>query len=253
MKATDITYKVVKSQHFDEQLINKFISIQNNVFNINLDRDYFIRKFCDNIYGPSIIVLAYYKGEVVGADALWRNDIYGRIAYQSSDTCVDKNFRGYGIFKTMVNHKLSNIEKEAIVYGFPNENSYGGFMKLGWHSKNLYTTIHILSFKPCRIDRHLIDYKYASWWFNGKINYYFTKIRGKYYLIKKRKTLIYSVIGELEYDAIKLFPYLHFPLILLTKSDIITARKRIIKRINPFISLNKRDIDLIPCWKIDTI
>lgn len=59
------------------------------------------------------------------------------LAAQSLDTMVDSRFRGAGLFTKLANIVNKNMEDSGVcfVYGFPNGNSYSGFVrKLQWSS-----------------------------------------------------------------------------------------------------------------------
>ena len=72
-----------------------FRSVANRTFGSDyVTEDYFKAKFLDNIYGPSLLFLAYCDGQAVGARACWRNDLDGKEAYQSADSSVLPSFQG---------------------------------------------------------------------------------------------------------------------------------------------------------------
>ena len=249
----DVVIKLYKSVTYRESVITDFLYVENTVFGKELGRDYFNNKFENNIYGPSIIVIGYIGNEPVAADALWRNDINGLIAYQSSDTAVLDKCRGKGVFKKLVTAKLSAVEEDAIIYGFPNKNSFPGFLKMGWHHNSTYFTSLYTRYNAFRrINPTPIDSAYAKWWFKGRKHYYSLKTNGHYFLVVKRKAIVYSIIGEVDKETYDFFPKALFPCLLLTKSlnESFFFKGRIPMRI---ISKGDNQGVSIPIWKMDAI
>ncbi len=86
----------------------------------------------NNIYGDSIHVIVYADGIPLATNAHLRNDLEsGVVSYQSLHTYVSPKLRRMGIFGKMSNLCLDK-SRPNYVYGFPNNNSYPGFIKLGW-------------------------------------------------------------------------------------------------------------------------
>ena len=206
MTLSDIDFKLHKTCSFEEKVVQDFLFVENTVFGLQLDYSYFKRKFEDNLYGPSIIVIAYLKDKPIAADALWRNDIDGKCAYQSTDTAVMSECRGRGVFKRLVEEKLSLVEDDAIVYGFPNQNSYPGFIKMGWLLTGVYYTSFYKGYKHfSSINGQKIDVDYAKWWFSGRPSYYAIKKSNHFFLVAKRNKIVYSIIGEINEDTAREF------------------------------------------------
>lgn len=252
-KIKTVEYKIAWTNNLDDIFHKDFIFVENQVFDANMSEDVFKKKYIDNIYGPSLLVLAYIQGQPVGSDALWRNDIDGKLAYQSVDTCVLPLARGKGVFTGMVRKKLASVEKEAIIYGFPNVNSTHGFLKTGWHLiDECYTTILISSKSLTEENKIKIDRNYAKWWYAGVDDLFSLNKRGRWWLVAKRKYILYSVLGELEEDAASLFPTLKGAKIFLYKSHCKTFynKNRVPMRI---ITSPTTIVDTIPSWKLDSI
>lgn len=57
------------------------------------------------------------------------------LAAQSADTMTHPGYRNMGLFKALANLAYTLCKQEGIglVFGFPNQNSLPGFIKLGWH------------------------------------------------------------------------------------------------------------------------
>lgn len=249
----EVDYRVLWTSSLDDTFRNDFIYCENVVFNGNMSQDLFEKKYIKNIYGPSVLVVAYLKGQPVGADALWRNDINGEKAYQSADTCVLPAARGKGIFMGMVFHKLEKVEGQGTVYGFPNVNSSHGFLKSGWHLVDeRYTTVLLSASSMSQIDPIQIDCDYAKWWLKDNCDFYSLKKQGKCWLVAKRKIFLYSIVGELTNEAAQLFPSVKGFCILLYKSNnkSFYNKKRTPMRV--ITSPATEDVR-IPTWKIDSI
>lgn len=66
---------------------------------------------------------------------------------QSCDTAVVPEARGKGVFVNMIDKAVEILkdQKVDLMVGFPNNNSYHGFMKLGWKHIGNYKTLIFLS------------------------------------------------------------------------------------------------------------
>jgi len=122
--------KLCWSHDVSEKEINDFIEIMNNVFGYYMNKSLFEKKYLNNIYGSSILVLAYKEDKCVGARAFWRNDIENIKSFQPCDTAVLKEARGEGIFTKMTLKALEEIGDDVLIYNFPNDNSIPGYLKL---------------------------------------------------------------------------------------------------------------------------
>ena len=72
----EITYKYYSTFEMNEKEKNDFIKVFNEVFNENWTLETFNRKYIDNIYGNSHIIIAYDNNLPVGIRSYWRNDLY---------------------------------------------------------------------------------------------------------------------------------------------------------------------------------
>lgn len=252
MDRNEIEYRPIKSMVFDDSFIADYLIVLNEAFNSSYTKDFFVKKYFKNIYGPSILVIAYYKNTPVGADALWRNDINGKVAYQSADTCVREGYRGLGIFRRLVEYKMSLIEPDAIVYGFPNANSYPGFKKMGWNLTDEYRTCLYNGTNDFKKEHEVkIDSEYARYWFMGKKGYKILHQKGKDFLVAKRSWLpIYLIIGEIDTEVSSSFDTLKGISILLYKARKVNwyNKKQVPTRVIAF----NTDIK-VPVWKMDAI
>ena len=129
---SEIIYDCRWSDDVDEKFIEDFIATENAVFNNNYTKEQFQKKYIDNIFGKSIVEVVYLDGAPVAARGLWRNDVNGKKAYQPGDTCVTDACRGKGIFTVMTKKSIEMTDEDDLIYNFPNQNSYPGYMKMGW-------------------------------------------------------------------------------------------------------------------------
>lgn len=237
------------SNEISPQMKSDFMNVENAVFNGFCTESLFATKYLNNIYGPSVLVVAYLNEIPVGADALWRNDIDGRMAYQSADTCVLDSSRGMGVFTKMVKAKISVIQKDAMIYGFPNVNSFPGFLKMGWIDQKLYKSVTVLG-QPRGVG--YIDGSYAKWWLQFQTGISYLKRQGAFYLVRKRKGKpMGTVIGRVDEKIAVLFPKCSFLLWLKSFSS-----QALFYNKDKYISLiyagNSSVMD-VPYWKIDAI
>ena len=58
----ELRYDCRWSDKADEKFINDYNLLQNTVFQNNYNKELFKRKYLDNIYGPSIIIVVYSNG-----------------------------------------------------------------------------------------------------------------------------------------------------------------------------------------------
>lgn len=222
----------------------EFISLANTVFGAFVTEEYYKAKYENNIYGPSLLTIIYVDGYPVGTDVMWRNDLDGEQAYQTVDTCVLEPFRGMGLFKKLTFHELDFLGRNTLVYGFPNVNSYPGYVKMGWKVQHLFKTL-------CRLQGgDLIDADYAAWWMKAQQGISFIRKNETFYLIRKHgESPMATMIGMVDANTARLFPEASRNQLLLrfnTKPSIYNKNKSI-----PLVC-NQPNKE-IPYWKIDAI
>lgn len=240
-----------------EDEINDFIWVQCQVFTKQpMTRQDFELKFVKDIYGDSIIVVVYDEdGNAAAARAFWRNDIKGHLAYQPSDTAVCKKHRRQGLFVKMTQAALDKVGSEAIIYNYPNGNSYPQYIKFGWKD---YAIQYARIFTPHRYskeDNSIIDSDYLKWWIIPRTNekYGRVDIFGKSYLVRALNNRgRYIVFGRIHKTDATLFPKVH-PLLLVyhsTKRAFYSNKNGVGCRI---VALNATDEVKIPGWKTDVL
>lgn len=132
---TTLRYEFGKIDDIEQQF-----TLFNKVFDQEANEQSWKRKHYDNPLhnGKYYLMCAYDGDKLVGINGFGLiNYNYNGMkfrAVESCDTAVDPDYRGRGVFIHMI-EKAEAIFKEMgfdFIVGFPNDNSYYGFMKLGW-------------------------------------------------------------------------------------------------------------------------
>ncbi len=92
------------------------------------------------------------------------------LAAQSGDTMTHPNHRGKGLFITLakMTYELAKNNSVEFIFGFPNENSYGGFIKkLNW---TVYANINNYKIKSSALPFEKVAKKFPFF------NYFYSKI-----------------------------------------------------------------------------
>lgn len=246
--------RILKSSQMSKEEIDDFVFVQQEVFpKYPMQFEDFKLKFLDNIYGDSIIVIAYDGATPAGARAFWRNDIDGNIAYQPSDTAVRSNYRKQGLFVKMTLPIIDCIGEHSIVYNFPNENSYPQYKKLGWEDYKIQYTRIFSIFTYTKEEPSFIPTDYFNWWVKHQLNenYGYVKILDKYYLVRQiSEKGRFVIFGQLEKKCAKQLQQKH-PLLLVyhsQKCPFYNRKKKIACKI--VYKCTSRPL-YIPSWKTD--
>lgn len=120
----------------EDNIIQDYLDLFNEVFSINMDFDVFKNKHFEN---PNVMEIPFeakrIDGEIAGINAFlglkYKYMDSERLVAQSCDTAVGKRYRGKGIFSSLIKTKMDRADA-FLLFGLPNENSYPGFIKLGW-------------------------------------------------------------------------------------------------------------------------
>lgn len=134
------------------------IELFKSVFNVEITREQWVWRYLENGSDLKLIMLAETaSGSIVGQYALCpvrmnidEKEILGSF---SLDTMVHKDWVGRGIFVKLANavYRMATENDIPLTYGFPNINSYHGFVKkLGW--MDLCRALPVL-FRPINIER----------------------------------------------------------------------------------------------------
>jgi hypothetical protein len=141
---SEYTLERLTPAHFpDLQILFK------DAFRANLALEFIQRKYDTSAFGLSYIgYIAYSATREPAAyygvfPSIVSVDGEHILAAQSGDTMTHSNHRRKGLFGILAEATFALARESGIkfIYGFPNKNSYPGFMKLGWtcdHYLNLY-------------------------------------------------------------------------------------------------------------------
>ena len=247
----NIVYDIRWSNSVDERFSQDFRHVCSAVFKNDFSQELFDRKFMQNIYGPSVLVVVYIDHIPSAARALWRNDIDGKEAYQPGDTCVMENCRGKGVFSIMTKKSIAFLPESAIIYNFPNPNSFPGYIKMGWKLLHDYNMRLLTSYKEY-IKEHPVkmDDDYANWWLVGR-DLTYTKRFGHYFLLQKdHRPMCYRILSEVSEQIAKKFAQTRVGLFFYKSETTTWYNKRF--AVNHVVTKNP-ELNYIPTWKIDAI
>ncbi len=246
----NIVYDIRWTDELDEKFISDFLYVQQEVFHCG-SREEFKRQFEDNIYGTSIVVVVYLDGNPVAARGLWRNDIGGQEAFQPGGTCVLPICRGKGIFKEMTMQAIAKLPPTAIIYNFPNYNSFPGYMKMGWELLYDYRARLYWSYADYHREHPMAaDKEYVNWWLVGK-NLQYVKKGAHYFLVQKdRRPLCYYILAEVDRETALKFPKMNLGVLFYKSTKTTWFNKRLGAS---HVVYRGCDIKYIPTWKIDAV
>lgn len=247
----DLKYDCRWSNKVDDKFISDYNLLQETVFKNRYSKELFKKKYLDNIYGPSIIIVVYCNENPIGARAFWRNDIDGKEAYQPGDVCVLEEFRGNGVFTEMTKKAFAMLQNNAIIYTYPNSNSFPAHLKMG---NKLVASYYPRLFTHKRYQKEhtlKLDKDYTNWWFStsGRIRY--IKRYSCYYLvIDYGLPFMYIVLAEVEEEVAKIFPKscLGIYFYRSTKTSFYNKNKRPLH-----IVCKDENFTYIPSWKVDSL
>lgn len=247
----NIIYDIRWSNAVDEKFSRDFRHVCSTVFCNDFSQELFNRKFIQNIYGPSVLVVVYIDDVPSAARALWRNDIDGKEAYQPGDTCVMENCRGKGVFSIMTKKSIAFLPESAIIYNFPNPNSYPGYLKMGWKLLHDYNMRLLTSYKGYAKEHPvMMDDDYANWWIVGRKLTYIKRF-GRYFLLQKdHRPLCYRILSEVSEQTAKKFAQTRFGFFFYKSETTTWYNKRF--ALSHVVTRNS-ELNYIPTWKIDAV
>lgn len=247
----EIIYDCRWSDNLDDKFIKDFIATENAVFNCGYTEELFKQKYINNIYGKSVVEVVYLNGEPVAARGLWRNDIYEKPSYQPGDTCVTEVCRGKGIFTEMTKRSVAMLSADDIIYNFPNQNSYPGYMKMGWRLVGEYGLILFTGTRQYLKEHPVkMDTEYADWWLRGKEGYLSFKSGKEYFLVRPIRQCFYRVVACVPKEIAERYPKVRLGIYFYRSQRRTFYNKKIGQ---PVHVVTKQDIDYIPLWKMDVI
>jgi len=136
IKRNDVEFEIRMYREGDEKDILKLFKI---VFNKQMTIKFWKWRFMENPFGKGIIALAY-DGNILASHYAVM-PIHLKVcnsvikAVFSMTTMTHPEYRGRGLFPKLAKlvYEEAKRKKYSLVYGFPNENSYMGFVKkLNW-------------------------------------------------------------------------------------------------------------------------
>ena len=247
----ELKYDCRWSDKADDKFIDDYNLVQNTVFQNGYNKELFKKKYLENIYGPSIIIVVYGGDKPIAARAFWRNDIDGVEAYQPGDVCVLEECRGRGVFTEMTKRAFAMLERDAIIYTYPNSNSFPGHLKMGNKLVASYYP-RLFSHKKYQKEHTLkLDKEYAEWWLSASNRIKYIKRNGCYYLIMDYGLpFMYIVLAEVEKDIAKKFPKSCIGIYFYrsTKTSFYNRNKRPLH-----IVCKDENVTYIPTWKVDSL
>ena len=211
-----IQYDCRWTSEVDDQFIKDWTYVERSVFGKFSD-EYIKRKYFENIYGDSLLLVAYLDGKAIGAYAFWRNDVNGEKAFFSSDLCVMEEGRGKGVMTGMINVIISKVPAGCLIFGSPNTQSYPGVKKMKWNCTPIYISFFVLSFFYLREYRQKMPLDYAKWWIVGQNKYHIK--RGRHYFLVAQYSgtnrFVAFLLAEVDKETAIMYPrYRRLSLIL---------------------------------------
>ena len=166
-----------------------FCDVCNTVFSAHFDLDYMHRKYYNpNIYGKNFIIVVYREGQPVSSWGGWRNDLYGRTAFQMCDFASIPSARKGGYIVDMqycTNDEIGKYYPDAIIYGFPGENSYPIAKATGQLINDFYAKRYLWRNEDFIKSVPLVEDDYVNAFLLNKKDLYITKLNGRYYFVIK--------------------------------------------------------------------
>lgn len=129
----NLSYRKIDYQNDVEEIINLLtLSLSDRQTS-----SFFLWKHFQNPFGKSYGLLAIDQEKIVGVRMFmfWEFSKNGEIlrAIRPVDTITHPDYRGKGIFKSLTLQGLNDCKKDYdIIFNTPNENSYPGYIKMGW-------------------------------------------------------------------------------------------------------------------------
>ena len=234
----------------DDQFMKDWTYVERSVFGKYSD-EYIKRKYFENIYGDSLLLVAYLDGKAIGAYAFWRNDVNGEKAFFSSDLCVMKEGRGKGVMTGMINVIISKVPAGCLIFGSPNTQSYPGVKKMKWNCTPLYISFFVFSFFYLREYRQKMPLDYAKWWIVGPNKYHIK--RGRHFFLVAQYSgtnrFVAFLLAEVDEETALMYPRYRKLSLILYRSQ---KKPWYMLRGKPLYHIGwKCDPRKFPYWKVD--
>jgi len=146
---SEITVRLI-----DEELIDDQVALFNKVFGTNASRETWTYKhYLNPLNEGSKVFGAFDRDKLIGMNAFMPMVYcYGCEtikAVQSCENCVDLQYRRKGIFTQIVKAAQEYCANAGydVMLGFPNDNAYPGWMKMGWNCTLGMGSLYL----PCKV------------------------------------------------------------------------------------------------------
>lgn len=246
-----IVYDCRWSHEITPEFMADFLFVLNKIWTTETTENQFEIRYKKNIYGKSLLMIAYVDGKPAATQAFWRNDINDRKAYQSGDSAVLEQYRGKGIFKEMVKRGTELLGDDILIYGFPNNNSTPTFIKLGYDM--LCSHVIRLFYNAKRFSRlcpQEIDFNYAQWYLSKSRRIFYVKRHSCYFLVvPTSRRYVYQIISSCDKHTALLFEKGKncSLLVYAPQSNVISNEKK-----GNIIVMGYKG-EYIPLWKCDAV
>lgn len=251
----DIKYQCIRTSEITDVEKDDFIDFSSKEFHVNFNSKWFNWKYLENIYGDSLIILAYDENKLVGIRSFWRNDVDGVLSYQACDTRVAEEYEDKGILEKMNELALENIGP-GFIYNYPEESELSRDLKLGWEENKYYYLEFVLNKSRLKNKTKYISDDYLLWKFGESPmrKYFYYENRGENYLLYKRSDSIYYTFGRFNSEYTSCFTKAK-PKILFNYTEEKTTLYKMIKNRGTILSFEKDDQNYsevdIPIYKGD--
>ena len=132
---------MLKISKLQQHEIPQYRDLFQRVFNKPMSQELFTWKYINNPHQVDhdnyLIFIAKDGDKIIGARSLFPTIVYhgGQPfgAAQGGDTMVDQDYRGRGIFTSILNHSLTELRERGLntLFNFPNQNSLPGNIQQG--------------------------------------------------------------------------------------------------------------------------
>lgn len=146
----------IEMKRIEENEYDNYRKLFKKVFKRELSEEEFLWKYINTPFNsePLIYIAKNHDGDMVAARSFFPTEIVidnKKIkAVQAGDTMVCEGYRRKGIFKLLTLKGMEDLKEMGyeLIFNFPNQNSYKGYMSLGWSEiSSIDQYYRILSFE----------------------------------------------------------------------------------------------------------
>jgi GNAT superfamily N-acetyltransferase len=178
--------KDYRIERLSEQNLFNLVRLYKGCFNLNVSLDFLRKKYNTRLFGASYVgYLAFpmtsdYPAAYYGVfPILCKKNDECILAAQSGDTMTHPSHQGKGLFVHLANATYDLAKNEGIkfVFGFPNKNSYPGFVKkLNWkHYGDINN--YVIKTGALPFDKLAKKLPIVNWIFDKYVDFRLRKIR----------------------------------------------------------------------------